>query len=184
MGAEFDAEIICDTTKVAWHDGGLCATARDAARFGQMLLDGGTVPAGDDVRTVIGPKWLRAAWAVDADIRSVFAASPNEASMPGGWYRDQFWFRPGSFGDVLLCLGIHGQMIHVSRRTRTVCVKFSTWPDAQNPGYLQDTLRAFDNVGGALGGRHSSVDRHRLPGIVSGAHRHGAADRPEESHDD
>ena len=88
MGAEFDAEIICDTTKVAWHDGGLCATARDAARFGQMLLDGGTVPAGDDVRTVIGPKWLRAAWAVDADIRWVFAASPNEASMPGGWYRD------------------------------------------------------------------------------------------------
>jgi CubicO group peptidase (beta-lactamase class C family) len=180
MGAEFDAEIMCDTVNTAWHDGGLCATARDMARFGQMLLDGGTVPAGDGVATVLGPKWLRAAWAVDADIRSAFAASPNEASMPGGWYRDQFWFRPGSFGDVLLCLGIHGQMIHVSRRTSTVCVKFSTWPQPQNPGYLQDTLRAFDNLGGALGGRHGGTGRHRLPGIVSGVHRHGAADRPDE----
>jgi hypothetical protein len=54
---------------------------------------------------------------------------------------------------VLLCLGIHGQMVHVSRRTRTVCVKFSSWPQAQNPAYLEDTLRAFDAVGGVLAGR-------------------------------
>ena len=72
--------------------------------------------------------------------------------MPGGWYRNQFWFRPGEYGDVLLCLGIHGQMVHVSRRTRTVCVKFSTWPDAQNPRFMQDTLRAFDAIGGELTG--------------------------------
>ena len=44
-------------------------------------------------------------------------------------------------------------MLHVSRRTGTVCVKFSTWPDAQNPAYLEDTLRAFDAVGGFLAGR-------------------------------
>ena len=44
-------------------------------------------------------------------------------------------------------------MLHVSRRTSTVCVKFSTWPDAQNPAYLEDTLRAFDAVGGFLAGR-------------------------------
>jgi CubicO group peptidase (beta-lactamase class C family) len=127
---------------------------------------------------------VREAWAVDADIRSVFAASPNEDSMRGGWYRDQFWFRPGAFGDVLLCLGIHGQMIHVSRRTRTVCVKLSTWPDAQNPSYMQDTLRAFDNLGGVLSGRHGGSGRHRLPGIVSGVSRHGSADRSGEPRED
>ena len=44
-------------------------------------------------------------------------------------------------------------MLHVSRRTNTVCVKFSTWPEAQNPAYLEDTLRAFDAVGGFLAGR-------------------------------
>ena len=37
-------------------------------------------------------------------------------------------------------------MLYVGRRTRTVCVKLSSWPDAQHPAYLQDTLRTFDAI--------------------------------------
>ena len=83
-----------------------------------------------------------------------------ESVFPGGWYRNQFWFRPGEQGDVLLCLGIHaGQMVHVSRRTGiSVCVKFSTWPQALNPAYLQDTLRALDAIGRVLAGRERTGD--------------------------
>ncbi|HEY5857410.1 MAG TPA: serine hydrolase [Aldersonia sp.] len=175
MGAEHDADLLCDFLGTALHDGGLCATARDTARFGQLLLDGGAVPdpgTGESV-TVIDPQWLRRSWTVDADGRSAFAASPSEQSMPGGWYRNQFWFRPGEHGDVLLCLGIHGQMVHVSRRTRTVCVKFSTWPEAQNPRFMQDTLRAFDAIGGELTGRSHTGDRHRMRGAVAGLSRTG-----------
>ena len=172
MGAEHDAVLLHDGLGTAVHDGGLCATARDVARFGQMLLDGGQVPDGTGgTRRVVPPQWLRRAWAVDSDARSVFAASPAEWAFPGGWYRHQFWFRPGDHGDVLLGLGIHGQMLHVSRRTNTVCVKFSSWPDAQNPAYLEDTLRAFDAVGGFLAGRDPG--RRRLAGVVSGLSRSG-----------
>ena len=46
MGAEHDALLLHDGLGTAVHDGGLCATARDVARFGQMLLDGGQVPDG------------------------------------------------------------------------------------------------------------------------------------------
>jgi len=203
MGAEYDALLLHDGFGTAVHDGGLCATARDMARFGQMLLDGGQVPGGfggvvspqggsggtgppgkerasrapdgtGGTRRVVPPQWLRRAWAVDSDVRSVFAASPAEWAFPGGWYRHQFWFRPGDHGDVLLCLGIHGQMVHVSRRTSTVCVKFSTWPDAQNPAYLEDTLRAFDAVGGFLAGRDpNGPGGRRLAGVVSGLSRRG-----------
>jgi hypothetical protein len=128
----------------------------------------------DGTRRVVPPQWLRRAWAVDADARGVFAASPAEWAFPGGWYRHQFWFRPGEHGDVLLCLGIHGQLLHVSRRTGTVCVKFSTWPDAQNPAYLEDTLRAFDAVGGFLAGRApAGPGGRRLSGVVSGLSRRG-----------
>jgi CubicO group peptidase (beta-lactamase class C family) len=95
--------------------------------------------------------------------------------FPGGWFRNQFWFRPGPHGDVLVCLGIYGQMIHVSKRTRTVCVKLSSWPDAQSPAYLQDTIRAFDAVGGALTRRDASDARQRLPGVISGLNRKGEA---------
>jgi CubicO group peptidase (beta-lactamase class C family) len=174
MGAEHEARLLHDAQGTAVHDGGLCATAPDVARFGQMLLDGGAVPDGaGGTRRVVPPRWLRDGWAVDADVRGAFAASPAEAAFPGGWYRNQFWFRPGAFGDVLLCLGIHGQMVHVSRRTNTVCVKFSSWPQAQNPAYLEDTLRAFDAVGGVLAGRDPTRGRRRLAGVVSGLSRQG-----------
>jgi CubicO group peptidase (beta-lactamase class C family) len=174
MGAEHDARLLHDAQGTAVHDGGLCATARDVARFGQMLLDGGAVPDGaGGTRRVVPPRWLRDGWAVDADVRGAFAASPAEAAFPGGWYRNQFWFRPGAYGDVLLCLGIHGQMLHLSRRTNTVCVKFSSWPQAQNPAYLEDTLRAFDAIGGVLAGRDPIRGRRRLAGVVSGLSRQG-----------
>jgi CubicO group peptidase (beta-lactamase class C family) len=174
MGAEHNACLIHDGQGTVVHDGGLCATARDVARFGQMLLDGGAVPDGaGGTRRVVPPRWLRDGWAVDADVRGAFAASPAEAAFPGGWYRNQFWFRPGAYGDVLLCLGIHGQMLHVSRRTNTVCVKFSSWPQAQNPAYLEDTLRAFDEIGGVLAGRDPTRGRRRLAGVVSGLSRQG-----------
>ena len=177
MGAEHDATLLHDGVGSAVHDGGLSATARDVARFGQMLLDGGLVPDGaGGTRRVVPARWLRRAWAVDSDARTAFAASPAEWAFPGGWYRHQFWFRPGDHGDVLLGLGIHGQMLHVSRRTNTVCVKFSTWPEAQNPAYLEDTLRAFDAAGGFLAGRDPG--RRRLAGVVSGLSRSGNTSPP------
>ncbi len=49
---------------------------------------------------------------------------------------------PGYDGPVLVCLGIHGQLIYADRAARTVVAKFSSWPDAQNTAYLLDTLRA------------------------------------------
>jgi CubicO group peptidase (beta-lactamase class C family) len=174
MGAEHDARLLHDGLGTAVHDGGLCATARDVARLGQLLLDGGTVPDGSGgTRRVVPPRWLRDGWAVDADVRSAFASSPAEPAFPGGWYRNQFWFRPGAYGDVLLGLGIYGQMVHVSRRTNTVCVKFSSWPQAQNPAYLEDTLRAFDAIGGVLAGRDPTQKRRRLAGVISGLSRRG-----------
>ena len=181
MGAEHNADLLCDAYGTALHDGGLCASARDVARFGQLLLDGGAVPHTDtgEPVAVIDPQWLRHSWAVDADGRTAFAASPMELSMPGGWYRNQLWFRPGEHGDVLLCLGIHGQMVHVSRRTRTVCVKFSSWPEAQNPRFMQDTLRAFDAIGGELTGRPHLGDRHRMRGAIAGLSRTGV-NRPDQ----
>ncbi len=184
MGAEHDADLLHDGLGTVVHDGGLCATARDVARFGQLLLDGGAVPslgAGEvGTRRVVPPQWLRQGWAVDADLRTAFAASAAEVSFPGGWYRNQFWFRPGLYGDVLLGLGIYGQMLHVSRRTNTVCVKFSSWPQAQNPAYLEDTLRAFDTVGGVLAGREPTrrPGRSPLAGVVSGLSRHGDTNPP------
>lgn len=148
LGAEFDAEQTCDALGTGIHDGGICATARDVARFGQMLLEDGAV----DGHPVVPRDWVRGSRTVDPDVRAAFAASDTEPYLPGGWYRNQLWFVPGMSGDVMLCLGIHGQMVFVERATRTVGVKLSTWPDAQHPGALIDTIRAFGAVGRELAG--------------------------------
>jgi CubicO group peptidase (beta-lactamase class C family) len=178
MGAEHDGELLTDALGTVVHDGGLCATARDMARFGQLLLAGGAAPDGSSgVRQVIPGQWVRQGWAADAAARAAFAASPAEQAFPGGWYRNQCWFRPGPHGDVLLALGIHGQMLYVSRRTQTVCVKLSSWPQAQQPAYLEDTLRAFDAIAGVLAGPERSGAPRHLPGVISGLSRHDSTAR-------
>jgi CubicO group peptidase (beta-lactamase class C family) len=148
LGAEQDAELTCDAVGTGIHDGGISATARDLARFGQLLLDDGRI----DGVEVLPPSWLADARTPWPDVRTAFAASDNEPVLPGGWYRNQFWFVPGRTGDLLLCLGIHGQMVCVDRSTRTVCVKLSSWPTAQDTGHLIDTVRAFGAVGACLAG--------------------------------
>jgi CubicO group peptidase (beta-lactamase class C family) len=130
-----------------------------------MLLDDGAV----DGHPVIPAEWLVQTRALDADVRQAFARSDSEPYLPGGWYRNQFWFVPGVSGDVMLCLGIHGQMVFVDRATRTVGVKFSTWPEAQHPAALIDTIRAFSAVGRELAGLPplEHVDRTRTGAPVS-----------------
>ena len=87
-------------------------------------------------------RWLAATRAPGPGVREAFAATENELVLPGGWYRNQFWVIPGTGGPVLVCLGIHGQLVYADRAARTVVVKLSSWPDPQHTGYLLDTLRA------------------------------------------
>ena len=169
VGAEHDAEITCDGVGTAIHDGGMCATARDLTRFGVMLLAGGEVAG----RRVVPASWLRESWTATPDIRDAFAQSVSGPYLPGGWYRNKFWFVPRKHGDVLLCLGIHGQMLYVNPGTGTVAVKLSSWPDAQSPAMLLDTLLVFDAVGAALAGIAAGDPnrRHGPPGVVAGLSR-------------
>jgi len=138
IGAERDAEITCDPLGSAVHDGGISATARDLARFGQMLVDNGMIQG----HPVVPEAWLASTRAPEPDVREAFAVTDHEFALPGGWYRNQFWVLPGSDSPVLVCLGIHGQLIYADRAARTVVVKLSSWPDPQNTACLLDTLRA------------------------------------------
>jgi CubicO group peptidase (beta-lactamase class C family) len=138
MGAEFDAELTCDPVGTAIHDGGISATLRDLARLAQMILDVGIVGG----REVVPAAWLADAFDPAPGVREAFVHTENEAMLPGGWYRNQFWFFRNDTGPILLCLGIHGQLVFVDRASHSVIVKLSSWPDAQNSEHLANTLRA------------------------------------------
>ncbi len=169
LRADWNAEMTCDSVGTGIHDGGMCATVRDLARFGQMLLAGGMSLGGEQV---VPGDWLRSIWTVDPDIRDAFDRSEAGPFMPGGWYRNQFWFLPRAHGDVLLALGIYGQMLYVNPGTGTVAAKFSTWPTAQSGEMLQNTIRTFDAIGAQLAGLAPDRARHDgPPGIAAGLSR-------------
>ena len=142
LGAEHDAVIAVDSAGSCMSDGGICATLSDLVRFGSMLAAGGVSLTGE---RVVPTSWIEDTLRGDPDSRTAFAVSPTETLMPGGMYRNQFWL-PYPDRDVLLCLGIHGQMIYVDLATGVVAAKLSCWPEPQHASKLFATLRAFDRV--------------------------------------
>ncbi|GAA4389389.1 serine hydrolase domain-containing protein [Tsukamurella soli] len=146
MGAEADAFVTVDALGNAMHDGGVCATLRDLARFGRLLCDDGVAGG----RQVIPERWIAESFDPGADVRAAFAGTANEPVLPGGWYHNQFWFVRRGGAKVLLCMGIHGQLVYVHPGARTVAAKLSSWPDAQDTTALIDTLRACGSLAEAL----------------------------------
>ncbi len=150
IGAQCDATIAVDAVGTGLFDGGINACLTDMIRFGSLFLRDGVSLTGQQV--------VPAAWIADTldggpDSRQAFAASPDDTELPGGMYRNQVWVPyPGS--NVVLCLGMCGQMIYVNRAAEIVAAKLSTQPHSHEP-HMLDTLRAFDAVA------------HELAGIIS-----------------
>src|SRR5262249_54380730 len=135
--------------------GGINACLTDLIRFGSIFLQDGVSLTG---RQVVAPAWVADTRDGGADSRAAFAASPDDNRMPGGMYRNQCWF-PYPGNNVLLCLGIHGQMIYVNRAAELVGAKLSSWPAPQDAQMLFSTIRAFDAVAAELS---EPALRHRL----------------------
>lgn len=119
MGARNDAEVTVDHRGAARAAGGMTMTARDMARVGQLVLDGG--------RDVV-PDWF---------VEDLFAGGdPQQWSkgdradhIPGGTYRS-CWYKLPMGPGIVAALGIHGQMIYVDRPRQVVVAKQSHWPEA------------------------------------------------------
>ncbi len=146
MGAEFDAHVGVDGVGAGMFDGGVSAAMRDLARFGNLFVSKGYALDG----TAVLPEWwVEDSYAGGPDSRTAFANAAEPTLMPGGMYRNGFWF-PGESGDVMLALGIHGQMIYMNRVTGVVGVKLSSWPTPQDTEKLFSTVRAFEVASWAL----------------------------------
>lgn len=110
LGTEYAAGWIVDDHGFASYESGLVATARDLARVGQLMLDNGTVAG----RRVAPTAFLeRSTDPVGRERATAFA--DVELGYRNGW-----WI-PGD--DELLAMGAHGQIMLVSRASRTVIVR-------------------------------------------------------------
>lgn len=141
MGAQYPAEITLDRDGGARATGGMCATLRDFARVGQLLLDDG---ASGSVQ-VLPPSWVddiaqhgdREAWA-----RGEFAAGFPGMAMH---YRSG-WYVIDDAPQLLFAMGIHGQHLFVDRTHRLVIAKLSAQPQALDTRAIGLTLRAVTEL--------------------------------------
>lgn len=124
LDADRDAAITVDASGFGFANGGVCCTARDLARVGRMMLDGGMAPGG----RVVSEAW----------VRSVFAggdpAVMDQSMLPGGSYTRQWWCFENERGNIS-GIGIHGQNLWLDPQSDSVIVKLSTWPDPDGHGW-------------------------------------------------
>lgn len=135
MGAEIPADITVDRLGAPRAAGGLCMTARDLARVGQMLAEGGrgVVPTSviDDIATGGDPE----AW----------DAGNMAADLPGiSMHYRNFWYVLRDRGPTLFCIGIHGQNLLVDLSSGVVMAKVSSNPMPLNARQKLMTLSLFD----------------------------------------
>ncbi|MFJ7770873.1 serine hydrolase domain-containing protein [Streptomyces sp. NPDC097107] len=123
LGVESDAYITVDKNGTGAFDGGICATLRDLARFGAMICKGGESLSG---QRVVSQTWVDDVFVGGSDSEDAFKKSPKyrDMRMPDGKYRSMFW-SPTANRDVVLCIGVYGQMVYINRATQTVGVKLS-----------------------------------------------------------
>lgn len=135
MGAQSDAYITLDRAGNARTAGGMCATLRDIARMCLLILD--------DDNGVVPASW----------ISDILNNGSKEAFQAGPWNTG----RDGVFGDVayrscclgsretqmVMGIGIHGQMMFADRANKIVMVKTSSQPARIDMMKTFITIKAF-----------------------------------------
>ncbi|MGJ4996047.1 serine hydrolase domain-containing protein [Bradyrhizobium sp. HKCCYLS3077] len=124
MGASGEAFITVDRKGAPRCTGGFCATLRDVARLGQLVLSGGRRGS----HAIVPEAWLddirhngdTQAWR-DGQWRDSFAAISRNMHYRSGWYviNDQ--------PQLMFAMGIHGQNLFVDAANKIVIAKLSSW---------------------------------------------------------
>jgi CubicO group peptidase (beta-lactamase class C family) len=139
MGAESEGDLLLDRFGAPRASGGFCATARDMARIGQLLLGDAhsesVALAVEDVKR--------------AGDRAAWQAGNTRFFLADAAYRN-LWYQLG--GDVFLAAGIHGQRIYVDVHRRVVIAQQASLPVAFDARTWSETIPLFRAIARTLAG--------------------------------
>lgn len=146
MGAEDAACITVDAKGAARCTGGLCATARDLARVGWLVLQQGRAADG---RAVVPAAWIDDTW------QGGDAAAWNQGEFAAGFAGMKMRYRSGWYvvddaPGMLFAMGIHGQHLFVDPRSELVIAKLSSQNQPIDAIATARTLRAVAAIRRAL----------------------------------
>jgi len=147
LGTEHDALIAADRAFRAVATGGMTTSTRDAALFGQMILNRGKVGE----QQVIPAAWVDASLQLSPnDLQKM---KTNEKYQDNSWtaYKNMWWIIDADQGEYA-AVGVHGQVIYINRSANLVIAYFSSQPTAsaaRNPQF-QSKLFAAQAIAKAL----------------------------------
>ena len=118
IGMEHDAYYMVDDTGVAWALGGLNATLRDYAKFGQLYLNNGQW----NNEQIVPEDWVHASHKPDGPH---LQPGENDLSSNAWGYGYQWWI-PGFPSTDYLAAGIYNQYIYIDPITNVVIAKTSS----------------------------------------------------------
>jgi CubicO group peptidase (beta-lactamase class C family) len=141
MRAECSAYITVDRLGAPRCAGGVCTTARDLARVGQLLVDGGACEG----TQVIPSDWIddialngsQGAW-----LEGVFAPYFPGRQMH---YRNK-WYVDLDDAPLMFGLGIHGQYLFVDRKNRIVIAMMSSQAEPIDGVLISLTMSAVNEI--------------------------------------
>jgi CubicO group peptidase (beta-lactamase class C family) len=147
MGAERSAYITVDRLGAPRCAGGMCVTARDLARVGQLIVDGGR----RGKLEVLPSAWIddiarngdAAAWAAGGFVE-YFPGLPMH-------YRSK-WYALNGKPQLLFGWGIHGQNLFVDRERQVVIAKLSSQALPVDVERMALTMRTAARIAGLLSG--------------------------------
>ena len=138
-GMEYDADLLVDPGGTAVADGGYCATLRDFARIGLLMLHHGE----SEGRQVVPEQWVSESQRLNS---TPFNSMSYGADWPGASYHNQWWRM-----DVRsFALGIHGQMIAIDSDADLVVVFLSSPPEPNDAEQRMTQRSIVDGIAKAL----------------------------------
>jgi CubicO group peptidase (beta-lactamase class C family) len=141
MGAGRSAYITVDRLGAPRCAGGMCATVRDLARVGQLLVEGGARGS----TQIIPASWIEDI--VGNGDPEAWAAGNAAEYFPGlpMRYRSQWYVQDGE-APLLFGLGIHGQNLFVDRTHGIVIAKVSSQALPMDRARIARTVRATEAI--------------------------------------
>ncbi len=144
-GCEEDGYLSVDSTGTAMGGGGLAATLRDMARFGEVLRCEGALQGKQIVPAPVVESIRR------GSDRGKFAKAGY--TLLGGYsYRDMWWVTHNEHA-AFEARGIHGQRLYIAPVAEMVVARFASHPIAASAANDPITMPALIALGRMLGGR-------------------------------
>ena len=139
-----DANVVVDKLGALYVGAGMSACARDLANFGMMMINDGSLNG----RQIVPAGWIQDSITGDETSSACYESS-EYAAFGFSHYRNQVWIKD-SAAQVMLALGIHGQIIYMDKLNDLVMVKLSTQPESVDMDMFMDAFAAMDAIAAKL----------------------------------